>query len=149
MRRTIVLALAILFGCTTMQKQKSEPGKPDDLNFHNLQVLPQNISHDELIKTMRIFARSLGTKCEHCHVQTNAQAGESAKPEFDFPNDAKPEKKIARTMIRMVRKINGDYVSTIKDRKQDVTCMTCHRGKVIPEVPVVTIEPPPAPPAEH
>jgi len=132
--------MTLVMGCTTMQKQKSEPGKPDDLNFHNLQVLPQNISHDELIKTMRIFARSLGTNCAHCHVQTNAQAGESAKPEFDFPNDAKPEKKIARTMIRMVRKINDDYVSTIKDRKQDVTCMTCHRGKVIPEVPVVNGE---------
>lgn len=147
MRRTIVLALALIvalvIGCTTMQKQKSEPGKPDDLNFHNLQVLPQNISHDELIKTMRIFARSLGTNCAHCHVQT----AETPKPEFDFPSDAKPEKKIARTMIRMVRKINGDYVSTIKDRKQDVTCMTCHRGRVIPEVPVISLEPPaPAPP---
>jgi len=146
MRRTIVLALAILFGCTTMQKQKAEPGKPDDLHFHNLQVLPQNISHDELIRTMRIFARSLGTNCAHCHVQT----AESPKPEFDFPNDAKPEKKIARTMVRMVRRINSDYVSTIKDRKQDVTCMTCHRGKVIPDVPVVSGEgQPPAPPAPH
>jgi hypothetical protein len=147
MRRTIVLALAIVLGCTTVQKQKSEPGKPDDLHFHNLQVLPQNISHDELIKTMRIFARSLGTKCEHCHVQT----AETPKPELDFPNDAKPEKKIARTMLRMVHKINGDYVSTIKDRKQEVTCMTCHRGKVIPDVPVVSGEsqPQPPPPAEH
>ena len=123
-----------------MQKQKSEPGKPDDLHFHNLQVLPQNISHDELIKTMRTFARSLGTNCAHCHVQTNPQAAEGTKPEFDFPNDAKPEKKIARTMIRMVHKINADYVSTIKDRKQDVTCNTCHRGKVIPEVPVISGE---------
>jgi len=125
-----------------MQKQKSEPGKPDDLHFHNLQVLPQNISHDELIKTMRIFSRSLGTNCAHCHVQT----AETPKPEFDFPSDAKPEKKIARTMVRMVHKINGDYISTIKDRKQDVTCMTCHRGKVIPEVPVVNGEAQQAPP---
>jgi len=136
MRRTIVLALAILFGCTTIQKQKAEPGKPDDLHFHNLQILPQNMPREELIKTMRVFARSLGVKCEHCHVQT----AETPKPEFDFPNDAKPEKKIARTMIRMVRKINSDYVSTIKDRKQDVTCMTCHRGKEIPDVPVVNVE---------
>lgn len=136
MRRTIVIALALLFACTTVQKQKSEPGKPDDLHFHNLQVLPQNISHEELIRTMRIFARSLGTNCAHCHVQT----AESPKPEFDFPSDAKPEKKIARTMVRMVRKINSDYVSTIKDRKQDVTCNTCHRGHVIPDVPVVSGE---------
>jgi hypothetical protein len=40
----------------------------------------------------------------------------------------------------MVHKINGDYISTIKDRKQEVTCMTCHCGKVIPDVPVVTGE---------
>lgn len=144
MRRIIVFALAILFGCTTIQNQKAEPGKPDDLHFHNLQVLPQNMPREELIKTMRIFARSLGVKCDHCHVQT----AETPKPEFDFPNDAKPEKKIARTMIRMVRKINSDYVSTIKDRKQDVTCMTCHRGKEIPEVPVVSGESNP-PAAQH
>ena len=123
-----------------MQSQKSEPAKADDLHFHNLQVLPQNISRDELIKTMRIFSRSLGTNCGHCHVQTNAQAAEGTRPEFDFPSDAKPEKKIARTMARMTQKINADYVSTIKDRKQDVTCMTCHRGKVIPDVPVVSGE---------
>lgn len=144
MRRTIVFALAILFGCTTIQQQKSEPGKPDDLHFHNLQVLPQNMPREELIKTMRIFSRSLGVKCDHCHVQT----AETPKAEFDFPNDAKPEKKIARTMIRMVHKINSDYVSTIKDRKQDVTCMTCHRGKEIPEVPVISGESQ-APPAQH
>jgi hypothetical protein len=143
MRRTIVFTLAILFGCTTMQQQKSEPGKPDDLHFHNLKVLPQNISQDELMKTMRIFSRSLGVRCDHCH----AAAVGTEKPELDFPSDAKPEKNIARTMIRMTRRINSDYVSTIKDRKQDVTCMTCHRGKVIPDVPVVTGEQ--TPPAQH
>ncbi|SRR5581483_2624960 len=136
MRRSIVLALAILFGCTTIQKQKAEPAKPDDLHFHNLQVFPQNIPREELIRNMRTIARSLGVRCNHCHVQT----AESPKPEFDFPNDAKPEKKIARTMLRMVKKINGDYISTIKDRKQDVVCMTCHRGKVIPEVPAINLD---------
>ncbi len=136
MRRTIVFALAILFSCSTIQKQKAEPGKPDDLHFHNLQVFPQNIPREELIRNMRTMARSLGVRCNHCHVQT----AETPKPEFDFPNDAKPEKKIARTMLRMVKKINGDYVSTIKDRKQDVTCMTCHRGKVIPEVPAINLD---------
>ncbi|HEY4640170.1 MAG TPA: c-type cytochrome [Thermoanaerobaculia bacterium] len=140
MRRTIVFALAFVLSCTTVQNQKSAPGKPDDLHFHNLKVLPQNISQDDLIKTMRIFSRSLGTNCGHCHVQTNAGAAEGTRPEFDFPSDAKPEKNIARTMVRMVHDVNSNYVSQIKDRKQDVTCMTCHRGKVIPEVPVVSGE---------
>jgi Photosynthetic reaction centre cytochrome C subunit len=143
MRRTIVFTLAIFLGCTTIQQQKSEPGKPDDLHFHNLKVLPQNMPREELLKTMRIFSRSLGVRCDHCH----AAAVGTEKPELDFPSDAKPEKNIARTMIRMTRRINSDYVSTIKDRKQDVTCMTCHRGKVIPDVPVVTGEQ--TPPAAH
>jgi hypothetical protein len=42
----IVLALAILFSCTSVQKQKAEPGKPDDLHFHNLQVLRTQAGRD-------------------------------------------------------------------------------------------------------
>jgi Photosynthetic reaction centre cytochrome C subunit len=136
MRRLIVLTALVLFGCTAFQQQKAQAAKPDNLEFHNLKVLPQNITRPELIRTMRIFARSLGVHCDFCHVQTAT----SPKPEFDFASDAKEEKRIARTMIRMVRTDNADFVGQIKDRKQDVTCMTCHRGKAVPEVPVISGE---------
>jgi hypothetical protein len=127
-----------------MQQQKAEPAKADDLHFHNLQVLPQNMAREDLIRTMRIFSRSLGVRCDHCHVQI----AETPKPEFDFPNDAKPEKKIARTMIRMVRAINGDYIAKVPgENKQQVTCNTCHRGKEEPDVPPINVDQPP--PAQH
>jgi len=127
-----IAAAAVLFviiaGCTAVQQQKAQGTKPDTLEFHNLQVLPQNITHDELINTMRFFTRSLGVRCGHCHVANPP----GSKPEFDFPSDAKPEKGVARTMMRMVNKINGDYVSKVAQHDTKVTCMTCHRGKVTP-----------------
>jgi len=97
--------------------------------------LPPNISHDQLIATMRFFARSLGVKCNHCHVVNPA----GSKEEFDFPADAKPEKNAARTMIRMANQINGDFISRLNRQAETVTCFTCHRGHTIPES---------APPAE-
>jgi hypothetical protein len=144
MRRLFAITALVLFGCTAYQQQKAQAAKPDNLQFHNLQVLPQNIERPELLRMMRIFSRSLGVRCDFCH----AAAAGTEKAELDFPSDAKPEKNIARTMIRMTRTINGDYINKIHDRKQDVTCMTCHRGKAVPEVPVVSGEanqtPPPA-----
>jgi len=137
----IVLSIS---GCTAIQQQKAMPPKADNLEFHNLQVLSPNITHDELIATMRGFARALGTRCEHCHVQTATDP----RPQFDFPSDAKPEKKIARTMIRMVRSINGDYISKLpkngEEGPEKVTCGTCHRGHTIPE-PFNPPAPPPNP----
>ena len=127
------LAAAVVFfvmiaGCTAVQQQKAQGTKPDTLEFHNLQVFPQNITHDELINAMRFFTRSLGVRCGHCHVANPP----GTKPEFDFPSDAKPEKGVARTMMRMVTHINGDYVSKVAEHDTKVTCMTCHRGKVTP-----------------
>jgi len=137
MRRTIVVLALVIFGCSTIQQQKATVAKADDLHFHNLQVFPQNIERDELIRNMRLFSRSLGVRCDHCHVQI----AETPKPEFDFPNDAKPEKKIARTMIRMTRTINSDFISKVGDKNtQQVTCNTCHRGKEAPEVPPINLE---------
>ena len=53
--RVGVLALAaavVLAACTAMQQQKSQI-RADEGIFHNLQVFPQNITHDELISAMR------------------------------------------------------------------------------------------------
>lgn len=134
-----ILAVAAAFAlaaCAAIQQQQAQPVRSDQGEFKNLKVLPQNITHDELISTMRGFARSLGVKCNHCHVPI---PGEQNK--FEFASDAKPEKKIARTMILMTRNINGNYISKLpKDpgeaaepESQHVTCYTCHRGHVTPE----------------
>jgi tetratricopeptide (TPR) repeat protein len=94
--------------------------------FKNLKVLPPEIDPRELVGLMRSYASALGVRCWHCHV------GEEGKPlsEFDFPSDAKREKRAAREMIRMVREINATIgrIDTGHDPRQQVSCETCHRG---------------------
>ncbi len=129
--RTVFTGGAILLAaCTAIQQQKAQAIRADNLQFHNLQVLPPNITHDELIATMRANARGLGVKCNHCHV-ANPPGSEE---EFNYPSDAKPEKKVARTMMRMVRTINADYVTKVNANGQTVSCITCHRGHTVPEI---------------
>lgn len=130
--------VVVVAGCAAFNRQKAQPPRADDLHFHNLQVLPQNISRDELITTMRRFTQALGVKCDHCHV---AMPNDPTK--LDFPSDAKREKTSARTMLRMTQRINRDYVSHIEEVYTTVSCWTCHRGKTQPDVV------PSLPPPEH
>jgi Photosynthetic reaction centre cytochrome C subunit len=130
-RLALLVPLLILFSCTALRQQKTQPPRTDDLEFHNLQFLPPNIPRPELIAVMRGFTRALGVECGHCHVQT---AITESKPDFDFASDAKSEKHAARIMIRMTRTINADYVSRIPEMYTTVTCWTCHRGQVQPAV---------------
>jgi len=141
LRALAVLAAIFVAACTAISQQKAQTPTADNLEFHNLRVLPPNITHDELIATMRGIARSLGTRCNHCHVANPPDA----KEEFDYPSDAKPEKRVARTMLRMVRNINAEYVSRVNAHGQTVTCFTCHRGHTVPEIQTAEVSPPPQP----
>lgn len=104
--------------------------------YKNLQVLAKDITQPQLMQNMKFFAQSLGVRCTHCHV------GEEGKPlsTFDFASDAKREKRVARSMLKMVHRINSEDfgVKDFKDVK--VTCYTCHRGSTDP-----VTEPPSAP----
>jgi hypothetical protein len=137
MRALAVLAALLLAACAAMQAQKHQQVRADQSEFKNLQVLPSNIKHDDLIATMRAFSRALGTRCDHCHVE-NPQG---SKERFDFASDAKKEKGVARTMLRMTRNINEQYISRVDEKAQKVTCWTCHTGHTVPP-------PPPPPPAQ-
>jgi hypothetical protein len=145
MRRLLIALVSLsIAGCTAISQQKAQPPKADNLQFKNLKVLSPTLTRDELIGTMRTYARSLGTRCEHCHVQTIVDG----KEQNDFPSDAKPEKNVARQMIRMTLALNRDYVSKVNEHGQSVTCATCHRGHTVPEQ--WTPPPPqPRPDAEH
>ena len=143
-RFLFVLTLLPLLACTAVQQQKQAAAtRPDNLEFHNLRVLPQNISKEELENTMRFFARSLGVRCSHCH----AANAPGAKPALNFASDAKSEKDTARAMMRMSERINKDYISKVATHDGKVTCMTCHRGKTVPNDFDPAPAPPPAPPA--
>lgn len=98
----------------------------------NLQVLPKNISDKQLMTIMHGFKSALGVECSFCHAES------PATHHLDFASDAKPDKNIARTMIRMTEEINAKYLSTVHDpdatpAEKKVTCGTCHRGHSMPE----------------
>ena len=58
--------------------------------------------------------------------------------EFQFEKDGRPEKEIARNMMRMTNDINKKYFpfsGLVKaDAIQAVTCATCHRGQPRPVI---------------
>lgn len=154
MRSYSVLALgaaAVLLAALplTAQTPPPAPGQPG-VQMHrkmprptNLQVLSKDISGRDLIATMRGFTKALGVECEFCHAE------DPATNRLNFASDAKPDKNIARTMMRMTAEINAKYLSTVHDpdatpAEKTVTCGTCHRGKTMP-APFV----PSSPPAEH
>ena len=138
-RALAVVSILFVAACAAISQQKAQTSRADNLEFHNLRILPPNITHDELISTMRGIARSLGTRCNHCHVANPPGAEE----EFAYSSDAKPEKNVARTMLRMTRTINEQYVSKVNAHGQTVTCFTCHRGHTVPEIQTVEAQPQP------
>src|SRR5436305_448505 len=132
MSRAFALGVAVAgmaAGCAAIRQQKAVAVRADQGEFHNLKVLSQNITHDQLLATMRTFARSLGVRCDHCHVALP----EGSKERFDFASDAKAEKNTARTMMQMTTHVNGAYLSQLHDPTAAVTCYTCHRGKSVPD----------------
>ena len=89
--------------------------KPVDQAFKNIKVL-NGMPQSQLYPAMRFMAASLGFQCGSCHVIKNGFG--------DFPADDKPEKQMARDMMRMVQYINKTYA----DGNPTVSCYTCHRG---------------------
>jgi photosynthetic reaction center cytochrome c subunit len=106
---------------------------PDEHPNKNLKVLPKNISHEDLDKVMDGFKAALGVKCNFCH----APSKDTADHHLDFASDDKPEKNIARHMMKMTAKINKKYFSFNKDDKGEtipaISCITCHRGNPHPD----------------
>jgi hypothetical protein len=147
-----VLVFVLILGCATTTQAPAAAAQTSE--FKNVQVLPKTLTRQELIAIMRTFTRSLGVRCNHCHVVTETTPEEK----LDFPSDAKEEKRVARVMIQMVQQINGPWLERVEEAEGEheeataaapvpfaqmrVGCWTCHRGKTEPELP-----PPPPPPA--
>jgi hypothetical protein len=105
---------------------------PEDHKFTNLKVLPKDITMEQLDKVMDSFKEALGVKCSFCH----APSSDTSNHHLDFASDAKPEKEIARKMMKMTTKINHKFFSYNKNEQGEkipaVECMTCHHGKEHP-----------------
>lgn len=89
----------------------------------NLQVLPRDISKDNLKKMMDGFVEQLGVKCTFCHVQDQ------------YEKDERPHKADARRMIRLVQDMKARRADYFGPRVKEavLTCGLCHRGKSEPE----------------
>ncbi len=116
--------------------------------WKNLQILPQDISENNLDSIMHHFTASLNVKCNFCHVRNN----ETNK--MDFASDTKGEKLVARKMMIMAIDINKNHFQPMEDEWKKgegqtittiaaadsaqyilkyVTCYTCHHGSAHPD----------------
>src|SRR5579862_3104060 len=93
---TLCCAVVVMTAATTKNKPADEP-------YKNLQVLPKDISPNDMKKIMvGEFEDALGVSCGFCHAKKDST-------ELDYASDAKPEKQIARQMLKMTLKLNQDY----------------------------------------
>jgi hypothetical protein len=118
----VVLGLAIVLGA-------AKPPKPQ---YENLKVLPKDISSKDLQGIMTDdFEDGLGVSCGFCHAPAAGGHG------LDFASDAKPEKAIARAMMRMTIGLNKKYFKVkhpvIGSSTLTITCATCHKGEPFPD----------------
>jgi photosynthetic reaction center cytochrome c subunit len=107
-------------------RQGGPPGPPPK----NLQVLPKDLTRQQVVQIMRGFTRGLGVRCPYCHV---GEEGADLST-FDFASDEKANKKTARLMIQMSEEANTK-LANVGDKpagERRVTCYTCHRGQEKP-----------------
>jgi hypothetical protein len=108
----------------------------------NLQVLPKDMTRQQVQAVMGTFTAGLGVRCEFCHAEANnagaapPAGGGRGGPPLDFALDTKETKEVARQMLRMVADINGKYLPatgrTIGEGDR-VSCETCHHGLSKPQ----------------
>ena len=118
----------------------------------NLQVLPKNLTGEQVHEIMELWEGSLGAHCSTCHAPDPKNIGPNGRPRLNFADDSKPEKETARKMYLMTEGINLNTISKIDNSGAAVTCGTCHRGHLGPEPYVIPKEddhdhPAPPPPA--
>lgn len=91
----------------------------------NLQVLPKDMTTQQVTTAMRRITGALGVECTHCHVSMQDRA-----------SDDKPAKLVARKMLKMTMQINDELLKDVGQPapagEQKVTCFTCHRGALKP-----------------
>jgi hypothetical protein len=122
----IGLAAAVVLGSA------ASPPKALKNQYENLKVLPKDISSKDLQGIMTDdFEDGLVVSCGFCHASAKGGHG------LDFASDAKPEKEIARAMMRMTIGLNKKYFKVkhpvLGSSTLTVTCATCHKGQPFPD----------------
>jgi hypothetical protein len=104
--------------------------EPATAVFEDIKVLTSNVSAGNLLKAMNFYGVALGVGCAHCHDVNH------------FAADEKPQKAIARDMMRMNGVINGELlkgIAGLKGPNPSVNCVTCHRGQLVPAKALASI----------
>ena len=128
-KKFIVSAALIIAGVISVAA--IEPTRSQN-EYKNLQVLPKDISIKALQHIMvDEFQDGLGVGCGFCHAQ------EKNSLHLDYASDEKPEKAIARAMMRMAMEVNKKYFNVerplIGDSLMTISCNSCHHGVAHPE----------------
>lgn len=93
---------------------------PAESVFKNIKSM-KGMPAGRLLRIMNFgYGRSLGVRCQHCHVADRWEA------------EDRPQKQIARDMMALVRTINETELTKIKNLQSEhpgVNCTTCHRGQ--------------------
>jgi len=152
------LLTAAVFGITTVAQSPQSPAtpapatpaatSPAEHEHHdhphapptNLQVLPKNLTGDQVHEIMEKWEGELGVHCSTCHAADPKNIGPNGRPRLNYADDSKPEKATARLMFKMTEDINVNYVSKVPSSEMPVTCGTCHRGHFGPEPFVIIPE---------
>ncbi|HZI53593.1 MAG TPA: c-type cytochrome [Chitinophagaceae bacterium] len=99
-----------------------------DSVFKNIKVIvgESSVSAEHLLWMMNWgWSKELGVSCSHCHTKGN------------WESDSLPAKNIARGMWTMRVKINKELLPSITgldyEKNPKVSCITCHRGKPVPD----------------
>ena len=125
MKACVLVAWFVLVASSVAAQQPGSAGA----GRPKLQVL-QALPEAQLYPLMNVVAESLGVRCDYCHVQatpdltrTPANVGG-----WVWDSDDKPQKKIARDMMKMVVDLNAKNFGG----RSRVTCYTCHQGALDP-----------------
>lgn len=106
-----------------LQHYVGRESAPAESVFKNLKVM-KGRTVEQVLRTMNMgFGRSLGVRCQHCHVLGH------------WDDDDKPTKQITRDMMAMTGRINDELlpaIKNIKSEKPGINCTTCHRGTARP-----------------
>jgi hypothetical protein len=134
-KSVVFFFLSVFTGLGIMASRPPLEEKPV---YTNLKVLSNSIDDDKMDQIMHSFNSELGVTCIYCHIIDNSQSPAKA----DFATDIKPEKNIARLMLKMTLKLNRKYFNSDVDAKVNspvkIWCATCHHGIPRPILPPKT-----------
>jgi hypothetical protein len=126
------LLTAAVFAVTTVAQTPQTPPPPaaaGQAEHHdhphtsptNLQVLPKNLTGDQVHEIMETWEAYLGVHCSTCHAADPKNIGPNGRPRLNYADDSKQEKASARLMFKMTEDINVNYVSKIPSSEVPVT----------------------------